>query len=428
MSLINQMLRDLDERREEACAPVNVHPYRRGATKDVPWYAQRRTLAWSGGGLLVALLSVAIFWEGGEGVAYSKKDGVSTHGLVTDPVSIETIVPVGLVATRDPGNQVSAAAGGSVGGEGVPDAAIPAPTLSPAVSAVPMPSLRKETKPAGKTVPADMNDAAANLRSRKDVAPASSPATESSRYRIDVTGDPERSTAVTARRALPDEVERVSADIGAAESTKQEKPPHRAAVKRPVHPPERQADDVYQEARKLLDQGLLAESEANLRRVLEMENAHLEARQLLSLVLLRGSRLTEASALLTEGLNIAPHHPKFAKLKARVLIAQGELADAIEVLESIASGGEMDPERLAILAAVHQQYGDHARAVKTYRELLRYSSQSGVSWAGLAISLDAQGEREAAVRSYQRALGFASLAPEVRTYARHRIIALTNHD
>lgn len=185
------------------------------------------------------------------------------------------------------------------------------------------------------------------------------------------------------------------------------------------------ADSVYQTALQSLNEGRLADAEESLRHVLTLDRRNHDARRVLALLLLDAGKRGEFTSLLKQGIQISPGYAPFVTLLARALLDSGESARAIDLLERHLPTTGNDTELLALLGSLYQQAGQYSAAIQTYRQLLEIQSDNARAVAGLAISLDASGEYREALTLYKQALGFRSLPDEVNTYAQQRVLALS---
>lgn len=203
--------------------------------------------------------------------------------------------------------------------------------------------------------------------------------------------------------------------------------PEPATTKGSVDKRNRPASEIttghFRRAVVLLNQGRVAEAEHQLAEVLQVEPSHATARQVYVALLLEQQRVEAARRLLQEGLALTPTHREFALALARIHTEQREYAAALEVMNKAgAAAGNSDFQ--ALRGAVLQRLARHAEAVEAYQLALRGAPQAGTSWLGLAISLDALGRRAQAAEAYRRALGAGALAAEAREYAESRARAL----
>ncbi|MCB1773203.1 MAG: tetratricopeptide repeat protein [Gammaproteobacteria bacterium] len=176
-------------------------------------------------------------------------------------------------------------------------------------------------------------------------------------------------------------------------------------------------------AREAIDRGDLAESELLLKRHLERFPRDIEARELLIGLVLRGDRHVEALPQIDRALALSPKRWSLHLLKARLLLDQQRGADARELLQLVPAGVAQRTAALQMLGALEQQAGRYAESRAVYRELVALTPLSGAAWAGLAISLDSLGDAEAA-SAFRRALKIGGLPEPAARYARGRLLEL----
>ena len=193
-----------------------------------------------------------------------------------------------------------------------------------------------------------------------------------------------------------------------------------------IIPAEGAAEQSYKKARRFLDSWKTHEAKAELARTLVFDPAHNAARELLVALFLQGGQTSEAESLVDTGLALYPNYSPFAQLKARILSTRSDMTAAVQMLKSVVPGPRHHFDHSATLAAMYQKQGDHEQAVSMYLALIETHPETPSLWSGLAISLDAQGEYQAALKSYKQALGDRQLAPELRRYALERVQALNN--
>ncbi|MCM2264534.1 MAG: tetratricopeptide repeat protein [Desulfuromonadales bacterium] len=179
------------------------------------------------------------------------------------------------------------------------------------------------------------------------------------------------------------------------------------------------AEAAYREGRQAYDANRTAASLEALRRALEFYPGHLPARALLVDQLEMGGRADEARALVNQGLAIAPDYTPFRKRAARMLLDRGDMPGAIRALTGNGLPRvEDDPELHRMLAGIYLQLGENFLAAQTYRNLLIGDPQEGPYWLGLGDALAADGQPEEAQRAYRKALSVGGLSREEAARAR----------
>lgn len=188
---------------------------------------------------------------------------------------------------------------------------------------------------------------------------------------------------------------------------------------------QQRAEQTLRRGVDLLEHGRHAEAELALQEALKLDPRQRRARETLAALYLNNGRRSETQALLADGLQLSPRAAGLAQLYARLLAEQDDLATALVTLLRARPPMAENPDYHALLAALLQRAGQHAQAVQTYRELLALRGTAAPWWMGLAISLEAQGETTPALEAYVKAhqLG-AGLNPQVLEYLGGRIRAL----
>ncbi|MCP4128143.1 MAG: tetratricopeptide repeat protein [Gammaproteobacteria bacterium] len=194
----------------------------------------------------------------------------------------------------------------------------------------------------------------------------------------------------------------------------QEKP----EIKRPV------TLSALKQARYFIENGRMAEAEERLRLSLKQNYKRHEARHLLSTILMRSGRDREAMLLVEEGLTLQSDYIPFLRARGRLLWQQRSLSEAENMLKQVLQQDADDIETLQMLGAIYQTEKQFGQALPLYKRLVQITPESSHAWAGLAISLDMTGEYVQAVASYRTALGFYDLPNALAKYARRRVQAL----
>jgi len=148
-----------------------------------------------------------------------------------------------------------------------------------------------------------------------------------------------------------------------------------------------------------------------------------QSRATLIALRLSQEQLERAQQLLSQGLQLAPEQLAFIKLKARILLSQQQPSAAVIELDKHQQG-ERDQEYLALLATATQRDGQHQRAATLYQQLLQLNDWQAQWWVGLAISLEALNQKNAALKAYWQARELPGISPALKRYAEGRISQL----
>lgn len=196
--------------------------------------------------------------------------------------------------------------------------------------------------------------------------------------------------------------------------------PVRLSRSAPQLSPAEQAAAHYREALGRLNAGDARGAEAGLREALAEDATHRDARQTLASLLIGTGRAAEGEALLAEGLSRQPDNAELRMLLARSQVARGEVETAIGVLEA---GTAATPDYRAFLGALYQRVSRHPAAIGEYRQALAANPAMPAWWAGLGISLEAEGRGGEAAEAYRRALRLPGLSAGLEQYIRGRLAA-----
>jgi MSHA biogenesis protein MshN len=186
---------------------------------------------------------------------------------------------------------------------------------------------------------------------------------------------------------------------------------------------QRNADTLYADAWRLQRSGQVAEAIAQLERLLQTDAGHAQGRELLARLLARAGRSERAIRILREGLAVAPGQPAWVELLARLHDGRGQREQAIAVLS--AEGSADNANHQALLGALAAQAGRYSDAAQAYRRLLALDATQARWWLGLSVALDNGGDPVAARAAYQGALDAGGLDQKAEQFVRQRLAALS---
>lgn len=389
MSLINQMLEDLEQRRQ---APTARLPAQLRA-----FPATSRPAAWRrygvAGGLLAVLLAGALLWHPWRHRAVAKAAAPAVP--VTRVVAPAPAVPSPKVAVATP--QLAApqsavaqpaAIQPTVPQPVAPHLAIPdtgrmqAAATSPAALPARLPPVTRAASPA----PAG--------RAGQSLTTAGSVSKAPGHHRHPALGTPEGRPSRAARHRHPDRP--VALPAAAAPAAVRLVPP--VAIKQVS--PQQQADADYLRAVDLLQNGHLADAENTLQAALLIDAGNVRARQLLVSLAVQAGNYPHAEAILADGLRSHPDQLPFVIMLARLQVERRAPAEALATLARGAAAGAHNAEYLAFRATVLQTLGRHTEAIRFYRQALALAPQSGAWWMGLGLSLQANRQYAEARQAY----------------------------
>jgi MSHA biogenesis protein MshN len=392
MSLINQMLQDLEKRRasgaERGALPDQVRVLPREEARSMPW--------WLVGIAVAAALIAAVAWQFNSRSLVTPATPVSSLGQIQAP-------PAAAVTPGTPASRLAldlAQVPPSVAATPAPRTTAPPPVKTNTVI-VSAPATATNAAPA--VVAADMpKPAAAMTEAPKSaiVAPQTPVAASTARPAI---------TMSKAGETIPEA--RVQAALSNSQIDKRAQ----------TLTPQQVAENEYRDAANFLNQGRLAEAQEGFRRALQNYPAHIGARQGLFGVLLDAKKSAEAEQVLQEGLKLNPNQPGFAMALASLQFERGDIGGSIETMQKAAPAAQSSPDYLARLAGLLQRQTRHKEAVDYYQAALRLAPGSGVWLMGMGISLQALNRNGEAVDAFRRAKSSNTLSADLQTFVDQRL-------
>lgn len=109
------------------------------------------------------------------------------------------------------------------------------------------------------------------------------------------------------------------------------------------------------------------------------------------------------------------------ELKAKSLVNQGKVSQALDLLQSVSPPIEQYPDYHAFIAALYQRQGLPAMAAELYKRLLVLNPDKGAWWVGLGIALESLGHMQQAQNAYIHAENAGNLNPELRAYIQSKM-------
>lgn len=410
MSLINQMLQDLEKRRASAAE--------RGAVPNqvrvLPSTEKTRLGAWIVmGGIALTALAGWQYWLTQQRVAMSSPsppaqaqgaESVAAPGvkyLAEGPATLLALdlavlpVPKAVLAARPP---VAPLAGAAPSTAASAEAPVADPKLKPPLAmaavigteapAAPVASAARIVPPAGDAKAAS----ASGVSNVSNIAPV--PPVAPKPRSADAGGEPRVQLAATG------------AQIDKRMQTLT---------------PAQMAENEYREAANFLGQGRLVEAQDSFRQALQHNPLHAGARQGLFGLLVDAKRTTEAEQLLKDGLKLNANQPGLAMALARLQLDRADANAAIETLQASAASAQNSPDYLAFFAGLLQRQSRHREAVEQYLAALRLAPNSGVWLMGLGISLQALGRNTDAQDAFRRARASNTLNPDLQAFVDQRL-------
>lgn len=136
------------------------------------------------------------------------------------------------------------------------------------------------------------------------------------------------------------------------------------------------------------------------------------------------NQISKAKSLLQQGLVISPKNPEFRLLLARIFLKRKNSAQAYYYLKALKPPVKGNVDYHAMLAALAQKNKDSKIAQASYLGLVKTQPDKAQWWLGLAIAQDSLGQLDEARISYQQAQNMGQLSNSSRIYIEKRLKVL----
>lgn len=396
MSLINQMLQDLEQRSSGSLAGTGIHREVRAAPD-----RNRIHPAWWLVILLSALLIGVLVWlwmrpapvaPGNQQLALKIAPDLATlpSPVAQAPLPMET-------DNRSPNVQATGAGANQSSRSDTPTSPEPASIDQPAVS--------NASQSVATTPIVDVPQA----KSKTAQAAAAAAVTPSNHSSLDDIRPAKREKDATSPR--PSESSNVANTVNLTKQIKE-------------LTPQQQAENAYRQAVTVLQQGHSADAMANLEQALKIDPTHAGARQMLVGLLLQVKRNDEAIQKAQEGLAIDPSQVGLTMILARVQVEQNDQKGALTTLERGLPYANANADYQAFYAALLQREKRNKEAVDHYVVALAKSPENSVWWMGLGISLQAENRLPEAKEAFNRAKATNGLTPELVAFVNQKLSQL----
>jgi len=395
MSLINQMLQDLDRRGSGTPLAVEASQVRAVT-------APRRSAPW---GVLLLLLLVLI----GAGLwtqLRPNRPAMAPLTARTTPAAV-TVAQPAPPAVPEPPPVAASAASSEVAPAVKPATEVPAPVAVAAGK----PEAARLPAPAPETLQPPQRATAKAAPEPKPVAPVAAAAAEPAPVPKPLAPAPVAPVAESAPAA--------SVPVAPVASSQPSAP---APVKdiQPLTPQER-GENAYRRGLRALQQGDVGDAQAALEQALAADPRHAAARQTLAGLLLDQKKPQAAVDLLQAGLRLDPAQSGMAMILARIQVEQGATGAALDTLQRGLPHAAERADYQAFLAALLQREKRHPEAIEHYRQALRLTPANDVWWMGLGISLREAGHADEARDAFSRAASGNTLSPQLRAFVEQQL-------
>jgi MSHA biogenesis protein MshN len=181
-------------------------------------------------------------------------------------------------------------------------------------------------------------------------------------------------------------------------------------------PASERAEVAFREGIAKLRKGEIAQAESRFREAISIDSRHATSRQALIGLLIDSGRLAQAESVLEESLAGNPRQSGQAMLLARLQVERGDLEGALQTLQRFGVYAASDAGYLSFMAAILQRAKRNEEAVAQYRKALSLSPGNAVWLMGMGISLRALGEYRQARDAFDSAAATRTLTPQLQAF------------
>ena len=185
--------------------------------------------------------------------------------------------------------------------------------------------------------------------------------------------------------------------------------------------PEQRDFQVARNARSLLHDGDTIAAEQTLSGFLQQQPLALHSGTMLASILLSQQRFADVEQLLTPLRQQYPDNIRLLAIDARLLLLTDKAGQAVDLLMSARPSVRNNTDYYELLALAARQNKQYLLSEQAYRGLLDSDISQGDWWVGMAIAMDAQGKILQAQTAYRRALKTEYTSVALANYARQRL-------
>lgn len=169
------------------------------------------------------------------------------------------------------------------------------------------------------------------------------------------------------------------------------------------------------------------QAKKQLVKILRLDKHHDQAREKLASLLYGEQRFGNAVKLLQQGLSVSPHYSNFRLMLARIYLQNNDKQQAYYYLKPLKPDVRDNLDYYAMLAGLAQSLGDLEQAKAAYLQLTKYDANRAKWWLGLGISADKLQQQALALSAYKQAQSMGQLSPASRRYINDRINQLEKY-
>lgn len=173
------------------------------------------------------------------------------------------------------------------------------------------------------------------------------------------------------------------------------------------------ADAEYRKGMQAVKRGEQAAAQAMFLRALELDPGLAKARQALLSVLVGARQWGDAQRVAQAGLQLDSAQPGWAMILARLQFEQGDAVTAVDTLQRHAAHATTDADYQGFFAYLLQKQQRPAEAAERFKLALALRPAEGRWWFGLGLALESAGKAGEAREAYAKAREVGNLSADM---------------
>ncbi|NQZ21657.1 MAG: tetratricopeptide repeat protein [Colwellia sp.] len=202
-------------------------------------------------------------------------------------------------------------------------------------------------------------------------------------------------------------------------------PPSTLKISRKQLSPSELVQQKIKRAEQELANNNIAKAESLFEDILLILPEHKSARKQLAALWFGRQSYTPAINLLSQGIALSPTETEFRMMQARIYLQQNRPKKAFNVLNNLSQVNNVENvEYQSLRASVAQQLNEFTAAAGAYQTLADIEPSIGRWWLGLAVAHDSNSEFKQASLAYKEALTKMGLSDSAQSFVRQRMTEL----
>lgn len=186
--------------------------------------------------------------------------------------------------------------------------------------------------------------------------------------------------------------------------------------------PEQQVNKLMAKAENSFEKGYITEGISQLEQVLTISDMYVEARNMLAGAWYGRGEVNRAISILNNGLQRNPANESWRLTAAKIFFKENNPAGALSYLDVELTS--VSKEFLTMKGSLGRQLQQFDKSESAYSKLAEMEPTVGNWWLGLAIAQDSLGKHQQALISYQNLVRFGGVSADSIAFAKQRITEL----